>query len=551
MANIHRISLQFVTKDGVRLQPVTFEVRDGDKGDQGIPGKTAYEVWLEMPGNAGKTEEQYQEFLKADITISQSTGTSTTAVMSQKATTDGLNGRVPVGRQINGKSLGSDVTLSPADVGAYSKAETDTKVNALTKATSDNATAISGTTQDLQDYKVTANENFVPKTRKINGKGLSTDITLTPADIGSPTSAEFTTGLATKVPTSRKINGKPLTADVTLVAGDVGTYSKSEIDLKMDGAAITIEQTTGSGTDTLMSQKATTDALNGKVPTSRKVNGKPLSTDISLTHTDVGAVGKNEAANDSLRLGGATPATGGTANTVAVRNSSGELAAKSLVTTVAVNTTPTAGSEFAIRQSANKAMEFVTPAKAAELLGAIGNDTLQQGLSAKVDKTTKVNGKALTGDITLVPGDVNTYSKTEIDTKVSAATVSVLQVTGSSTTGVMSQKATTDAIGGRVPTTRKVNGKVLTTDIALTAEDVDAYTKTEVDSKLGNIGTRWSFTAEGGETTVTPGFSFKNCVITINGLTQPSPYSFVVENNIITLAGPLNAGELLEMVVIQ
>lgn len=34
----------------------------------------------------------------------------------------------------------------------------------------------------------------------------------------------------------------------------------------------------------------------------------------------------------------------------------------------------------------------------------------------------------------------------------------------------------------KVPNTRTVNGKALSTDIALSASDVDAYTKTEIDS---------------------------------------------------------------------
>ena len=54
-----------------------------------------------------------------------------------------------------------------------------------------------------------------------------------------------------------------------------------------------IYQTTGQNTDGAMSQKATTDALNGKVPTTRKVNNKALSTDITLSAGDLGAITKS------------------------------------------------------------------------------------------------------------------------------------------------------------------------------------------------------------------------------------------------------------------
>ncbi|MBD2800239.1 phage tail protein [Xenorhabdus sp. M] len=46
-----------------------------------------------------------------------------------KAADDNANGRVPVGRKVNGKALSTDISLNYADVGAYSKGETDAKVN--------------------------------------------------------------------------------------------------------------------------------------------------------------------------------------------------------------------------------------------------------------------------------------------------------------------------------------------------------------------------------------------------------------------------------------
>ncbi|HCM1923114.1 TPA: phage tail protein [Salmonella enterica subsp. salamae serovar 16:m,t:e,n,x] len=99
-------------------------------------------------------------------------------------------------------------------------------------ATCDTGTA-AGTVAAGDDSRIV---HAVQDSRKINGKTLTDDISLTYADVGA-------------VPTSRKINGKTLTGDISLTYADVGA-----------------------------------------VPTSRKVNGKTLTGDISLTYADVGAV---------------------------------------------------------------------------------------------------------------------------------------------------------------------------------------------------------------------------------------------------------------------
>lgn len=53
---------------------------------------------------------------------------------------------------------------------------------------------------------------------------------------------------------------------------------------------VTLYGGTGQNTDGAMTQKAATDALNGKIPTTRKVNNKALSSDITLNASDVGAL---------------------------------------------------------------------------------------------------------------------------------------------------------------------------------------------------------------------------------------------------------------------
>lgn len=100
----------------------------------------------------------------------------------------------------------------------------------------------------------------VPQDRTINGKPLTTDITLTYTDVGA-------------VPKDRKINGRPLTEDITLTHADVGAVPKERA---INGKPLT-ENIVLKANDV------------GAVPRGRKVNGKPLTTDITLTAADVGA----------------------------------------------------------------------------------------------------------------------------------------------------------------------------------------------------------------------------------------------------------------------
>jgi hypothetical protein len=123
--------------------------------------------------------------------------------------------------------------------------------------------------------------NAVPQTRKINGKTLEADITLSAADVNArsdtwmPSATDVGarpntwTPTATDVgavPVTRKINGVALSADVTLDADDVGARANTWLP---------------------------TASQVGAVPTTRKVNNKALSADITLTAADVGVANPN------------------------------------------------------------------------------------------------------------------------------------------------------------------------------------------------------------------------------------------------------------------
>ncbi|EUC93884.1 phage tail protein, partial [Providencia alcalifaciens] len=163
---------------------------------------------------------------------------------------------VPITRRVNNKQLNTDITLNAGDVGAYTKAEADTKIADAKKA---------GT-----DAQATANAANTAATNANNNAN-------------------------SRVPNTRRVNNKPLSADITLSAGDVGAYTKAETDTKVADAkkAGTDAQVTANAANT-----AATNAnnnANGRVPNTRKVNNKPLSTDITLSAGDVGAYTKTES----------------------------------------------------------------------------------------------------------------------------------------------------------------------------------------------------------------------------------------------------------------
>ena len=121
---------------------------------------------------------------------------------------------------------------------------------------------------EIQDCIITIEGSYVPKTRKVAGKALSSDITISAGDVGA-------------VPTSRTINAKALTSNITLSAADVGAVPVART---VNGKAL--------------SSNITLSAADvSAVPTTRKVNSKALSEDISLTASDVGAVPTSRTVN--------------------------------------------------------------------------------------------------------------------------------------------------------------------------------------------------------------------------------------------------------------
>ena len=247
-------------------------------------------------------------------------------------------GAVPTTRKVNNKALSADITLSYSDVGAANEQHNHSayEISSGTLPIERGGTNASTSTQALE------NLGGVPKTRTVNNKALSSDISLTASDVGASASGHshaFSTltskpttlsgyGITDAVPATRKVNNKALSSDISLTAGDVGaattaqgTKADSALQgVKVNGTLVTpdsnktvnIDATSISAATPEQGAKAdsaiqgiqgngTTIAPNankivnitpsniGAVPTSRTVNGKALSNNISLTASDVGA----------------------------------------------------------------------------------------------------------------------------------------------------------------------------------------------------------------------------------------------------------------------
>ena len=151
-----------------------------------------------------------------------------------------------------------------------------------------------GTEQISLIPKSAADVGAVPTSRTVNNKALSSNITLSASDVGArastwvPSASDITSGTLS----SNRLPTVPITkggTGATTAAGaltNLGiTATAAELN-KLDGVtATTAELNYVDGvTSNIQTQ------LNAKVPTSRTVNGKALSSNISLTAADVGAM---------------------------------------------------------------------------------------------------------------------------------------------------------------------------------------------------------------------------------------------------------------------
>lgn len=185
-----------------------------------------------------------------------STGLNKVQKSADDANTN-ANSRVPNTRKVNNKPLSTDITLTAGDVGAATPAQVN---EAKTAASNAQATANSGVSKADAAQK-TAND------------------AVSKANAAQTAANNANTNANGRVPNTRKVNGKPLSADISLTAGDVGAATPAQVN----------EAKTAASNAQTAANNANNNA-NGRVPNTRKVNGKPLSGDINLTASDVGAL---------------------------------------------------------------------------------------------------------------------------------------------------------------------------------------------------------------------------------------------------------------------
>lgn len=392
-----------------------------DSAIQGVQGNgttitpNANKVVNVTPSNIGavpNTRKINNKALSADITLTPSDiGAAASSHGNHVPTTQTANnkvflrndnswqtvtpaniGAVPTTRKVNNKALSADITLSYSDVGAANEQHNHSadEISSGTLPIERGGTNASTSTQALE------NLGGVPKTRTVNNKALSSDISLTASDVGASASGHshaFSTltskpttlsgyGITDAVPATRKVNNKALSSDISLTASDVGASASGH---SHAFSTLTSKPTTLSG-------YGITDA----VPNTRKVNNKALSSDISLTASDVGA---------------ATSAQGTKAD--------------SALQGVKVNGT-------LVTPDSNKTVNIDAT--------SISAATPEQG--AKADSAIQ----GIQGNGTTITPNVN----------------KIVNITPSNI--------------GAVPTSRTVNGKVLSSNISLTASDVGAAT---------------------------------------------------------------------------
>lgn len=338
-----------------------------DSAIQGVQGNgttitpNANKVVNVTPSNIGavpNTRKVNNKALSADITLTPSDiGAAASSHGNHVPTTQTANhkvflrndnswqtvtpaniGAVPTTRKVNNKALSADITLSYSDVGAANERHNHSadEISSGTLPIERGGTNASTSTQALE------NLGGVPKTRTVNNKALSSDISLTASDVGASASGHshaFSTltskpttlsgyGITDAVPATRKVNNKALSSDISLTASDVGAATSAQgtkadsalQGVKVNGTLVTPDSNKTVNIDATSINAATpeqgakadsaiqgiqgngttitpnankivniTPSNIGAVPTSRTVNGKALSSNISLTASDIGA----------------------------------------------------------------------------------------------------------------------------------------------------------------------------------------------------------------------------------------------------------------------
>lgn len=273
------------------------------------------------------------------------------------------------------------------------------------------------------------------------------------------------------VPNTRKINNKDLSSDISLTAADVGALSSngtaavaarvaSNLMIKLNNGAVegtNLFVYNGSAEKTINISPSTISA----VPTSRTVNDKALSANISLTASDVSAV--STSATDTQVLSSSLTVRG----TATAEDSWKYLGVTRYITDAAKS--------YSIRMGINSdgSANFL-------LYDNSNSSTSVNMLSLGLEETS------FKKPVNLESGGTGATTASEARTKLGITPENI----------------------GAVPTTRKINNKALSADISLTAADVGALASGATATAASKVASNLVIKLNEGTTEGTNLFTF-------------------------------------------
>ncbi|WP_274727422.1 phage tail protein [Xenorhabdus bovienii] len=429
-----------------------------------------------------------------------------TANLNATTAIQNADSKVPLTRKVNDKELSADIKLGAADVGAYTKEDTDAHINNV-KTQVDNVNKLAETANLNATTAIQNADSKVPLIRKINDKELSADIKLGAADVGAYTREDTdahikdvkvlaetanlnaTTAIQnadSKVPLTRKVNDKELSADIKLGAADVGAYAKEETDAHINNVKTQVDNVNKLAETANLNATTAIQSADSKVPLTRKVNDKELSADIKLNAADIGAYTKVET-DDHINNVKVLAETANHNATTAIQSADSKVPLTRKVNDkeLSVDIKLNAADVGAYTREDTDA--HIKDVKVLAETANLNATTAIQSAGSRVPLTRKVNDKELSADIKLSAADVNAYSQKEIDDRISDVKTQVGNVNKLAETANQNATTAIQNADSKVPLTRKVNDKELSVDIQLSAADVGAYTKVETDTHINNV----------------------------------------------------------------
>ena len=283
--------------------------------------------------------------------------------------------------------------------------------------------------------------------------------------------------LDAKVPTSRKVNGKALSADITLSASDVSAYSKTEVDNKLSGKADSSHGNHVPATQTASNKTflrndntwATVTPANIGAAASSHNHTVSNITDLTATATELNYM-DGVTSNVQTQLDGKADSSHGTHVTWST-------------TSPKANGTATVGSETKVARGDHIHPTDTTRAAASDLTSHTGNTTVH------ITSTERTNwGAAYTHS-------TSTHARTDATKVEASSTNGKIKINGTETTvythptGTNPHSTTKSDVGlGNVEnkSSATIRGELTKSNVT-TALGYTPYTQAEVNNLLADV----------------------------------------------------------------